>query len=241
MNRTLLLALFLLASPAVGEEPYIGRARLEGDELCFDLPEGMVDWTALAKETYGPGLERPDPDVLRQTYYEPGALSRVRFEAPVPPQVATRGWQLLHEDGVSALQPGRLWGEVHYKVDRKYQLLGQGPSGIHGSACASSPPARPAFVLGGAAGEWTTEEVPWTAEAAGSFSFQAAGERYLFRPPKYAKPEVRKVLVLKSGDRRPWALVSWGPDFCEYAFSLFELGSGGDLRMLQENGYGCDV
>jgi hypothetical protein len=248
MKRTFLLTLFLLASPAFGGEAYVGPAWLEPEgELCFQLPDGMVDWGALAKEALGPALDRPDPDILRQTYFESGGVSRVRFEAPVPPQVATRGWQLLHEDGMSALQPGRLRGEVRYKVDRKHQLLDQGPSNFYGSACASSPPARPAFVVDGAAVEWTTEAVPWTTETAGSFSFQTAGERYLFEPPRFAKAEVRKVLVLRSGERQSRALVSWAPDLrcekacCEYAFSLFELAPGGKLRMTQQNGYRCDV
>ncbi len=247
MNRILpLLIFFLLASRAVAEEPYVSSASLREDEVCFRLPEGMVDWTAIARKTYGPDLDHPDPDALRQTYSESGGESLVRFEVPVPPEVATRGWQLLHEDGVSALQPDRLWGEVSYDVDRKAQLLSQGPSRINGSACASSPPARPAFVIGRTAGEWITEAVPWTTEAAGKFSFQAAGERYLFGPPKFAKPEVRKVLVLRSGDRLSWVLVSWAPDLqceklcCGYAFSLFELGPGGKLREISENGYECD-
>ena len=247
MNGALLFTLFLLANPVSGEEPYVGRAWLEpGGELCFQLPDGLVDWPALARETLGPAVDRPDPGMLRQSYFEPGGSSHVRFEAPVPSQVATQGWQLLHEDGVSPVQPGRLRGEVRYEVDRELRLLGQ--AGIFGSACASSPQAKPAFVLGASAGEWRMEEVAWTVEATGGISFQAAGERYLVDTPDFAVPRAKKVLVLRSENRqRPWALISWSPDLrcekacCEHAFSLLELGPGGKLREISENGYGCDV
>lgn len=247
MNRTLFLILFLLASPASGEDPYVGRARLEpGGEVCFELPDGLVDWPALAKEALGPAVDDPDPEVLRQNYFEPGGSSHVRFEAPVPSQVATRGWLLLDEHGVSALQPGRLRGEARYEVDRSFRLLSR--AGIFGSACASSPQAKPAFVLGGPAGKWTVQSVTWSLETAGGISFQTAGERYLVDAPDFAVPRARKVLVLRSEDRqRPWALISWESDLrcgkacCEHAFSLLELGLGGKLHKVSENGYGCDV
>jgi hypothetical protein len=246
MSPALLFALALLASPASGDERSVGRVWREPEgELCFDLPDGLVDWSALAREALGPALDHPESEMLRRHPFESGGSSHVRFEAPVPPQVAARGWQLVHEDGVTAVQPGRLRGEVSYDVDRELRWLGS--MTISGSACASIPLAKPAFVLGGPVEEWTAEPVPWTPETAG-VSFETAGERYRVEAPDFAVPRAGKVLVLRSKARQlSWALVSWAPDprceqaCCEHAFSLVELGPGGKLRGVFENGYGCDV
>lgn len=244
MSQALLFALALLAGPAA-DERHVGLARQEPEgELCFDLPDGLVDWPALAGKALGPALDHPDPEVLREYHFESGGSSRVHFEAPVPPQVAARGWQLVHEDGVTALQPDRLRGEVSYDVDRQLRWLGS--KRISGSACVSSP-MTPAFILGGPVEEWTAESVPWISETTG-VSFETAGERYRIEAPDFAVPRARKVLVLRSKSRQfLWALVAWAPDLrceglcCEHAFSLVELGPGGKLRGVYENGYGCDV
>jgi hypothetical protein len=63
----------------------------------------------------------------------------------------------------------------------------------------------------------------------------------------FAVSRLKKLLVFRSAELPPRALAVWDSDprcealCCEFAFSLYELGSKGTLVTLGENGYRCDV
>ncbi|HEX7186233.1 MAG TPA: hypothetical protein VF756_30690 [Thermoanaerobaculia bacterium] len=249
-SHLLLSLLFLSASTQPPADLYAGRAYSRGGEICFDLPEGLVDWGALGKAALGAeGFDRPSPETLRKyPYFESGGSSNARFEAPVPPQVSDRVWQVLHENGFQPLRPKVLRGEVIYNVNRSFEVLG--PPAATGQACGagSRDKGKAAFVLsGGTAGGWSFAPVKASAEAPGRFAIEFMGSRYRFENPDFAVPRLQKVLVFRSEGSRPLALAVWEADprcevmCCEASFSLFALGPEGALQRLEDNGYDCDV
>lgn len=60
-------------------------------------------------------------------------------------------------------------------------------------------------------------------------------------------PRVKDALLFNISQQKSVILVVWDPDrncergCCEFAYSLFEIGSEGRLHLLGENFYGCDV
>lgn len=249
-----LVGLFLFGLSAQPSEGYFGRAYSEKDgEICFDLPQGLVDWEDLAKAMLRKKtLDRPSKEFLIQNYSEPydqKGQSIVPFKAPVTPQVASRHWRLLHESGAFELRPSVLKGEVRYSVTESFELF-DGPR-VWGQACGvasqEQKKVRAAFVFSGTLESWLFEPAKWSPGKDGTFVIASAAGRHRITPPDFAVPRIKNVVVIRSTGSLPRALVSWASDphcqklCCEFAFSLYELGPRGRLVTLGESGYGCDV
>jgi hypothetical protein len=244
------LTFIIVITPIAAEPQNAENAYTLGDgEICFDLPEGLVDWLDLARSSLGhETLRNPSVELLRRHYFEPGGGSVLPYEATVPPRISERQWLLLHETGSVVLRPTTLRGELFYRVDRDFKVLG-GPTAF-GKACGriDDPDLRAAFVLSGiSASEWSLETVSPVTEGDRRFSIKSLGQRYTFESPAFAVPRLKRVLLFRAVGETPLALAVWESDphcealCCEYAYSLYELGAGGALRVISENGYGCDV
>ena len=239
--KVVLLGLIFLGSSPPQSDIYVGHAYSEENgRVCFDLPEGLVDWTTLAKKTLGKKFDQPD----KNSTWEGQSLL---YPAPVPRQVSSKVWRILHPGGILTLQPKMLKGRVTYQLSRSFQVLS--PPRAWGGACGSVDPGsvRAAFVIGAEGGEWSSEPATWSSEKNGRFVIESSGGRYTFSPPDFAVSRLKKLLVFRSAELPPRALAVWDSDpncealCCESAFSLYELGPKGKLATLGENGYGCDV
>lgn len=265
LSAFLLLSSFpLLAQPSADSAPApistlqspLERAFSEGEgEICFSLPEGLVDWGKLARSSLGKWhFENPGRQYLGPREPEQGNDRPVRFWTPVPPPVAERKWQILHEGGSLLFAPERLRVVVTYHVDWKdpYRLQADAevnPS-LSGRACgtARDPSFRAGFAVSGSAGEWPVESLRWTTGSEGRIAIETPEGRYILDPPKYAIPRIRKIQLFRPEGVAPRVLVAWDPRgeggrdaHCELSFSLHELQPGGKAPRIAENGYECDV
>jgi hypothetical protein len=250
LRTTILASVIAIALYAPPKHSYVGKAYSRGTgEVCFEVPEGAVDWAATALDSLGAEtVENPSVELLRRNYFEPGGASVLRFEAPVPLQISEKHWVVLHETGLVALHPTRLRGKLFYSVDRSFKVLGQ-PKAF-GEACGpvADLSLRAAFVLEDVSVDgWSQEAASATTEGRRRFAIDWAGQRYVLENPDFAVPRIKKVLVLRCAGETTMALFVWEPDphcealCCEFAYSLYELGAQGVIRLLGENGYGCDV
>ena len=237
--------------PIEQESLYVGRAYAETNDaaVCFDLPEGLVDWDEYAQRSLGEkAFKNPDTTALRKNFFEVGRVSVLRFEAAVPTSIARVDWFLLHENGSDKVRPAILRGEVMYDVDRNFSIIRRRPA--FGKACigAANKNIRAAFVIRGTgATTWSSHRTAVDAVGPAQFSLTLSGKRFAFTKPEIAVPRIKDVLLFKIGEEKSVILVVWDPDrncekvCCEFAYTLYEMGDEGRLRLLAENFYGCDI
>lgn len=241
--------------PSTLEKP-LERAFSERDgEICFWLPEGLVDWEKLARSSLGQWhFENPDRKYLGPREREHANDRPVRFWTAVPPQVAERQWQILHEGGSLLFAPERLRLEVIYRVDLNdpYRLRKDEEKNPHtsGRACGTvaNRKLRAGFAVSGREGKWPAESLKWTTWKDGRIAIQTPEGLYILKPPSFAIPRIRKIQLFRPEGTPPRVLVSWDPRgeggrdaHCEFSLSLYDLRPGGKAPMIAENGYGCDV
>jgi hypothetical protein len=234
------------------ETPYVGRAYTETNYsgVCFDLPEGLIDWNQYAERVLGENVfKNPDPNTLRKNCAnEMGTLSTLTFEAPVPSSIGGMSWLLLHETGFEQIRPTLLRGEVMYDVNRNFRILKRRPA--YGKACTAgnSKNIRAAFVIkGDRPTSWSSHRTALDAGGPEQFFLTLSGKRFTFTKPRIAVPRIKDVLVFDRSEHKSVILVIWDPDrncekaCCEFAYTLYEIGSEDRFRLLAENFYGCDV
>lgn len=215
----------------------------DGGDVCFDVPSGFVNWQALAVATLGAGgAANPSRDTLRAHYESMFRTSTLHFAARVTRPTADVRWLIIHEDGVLALVPSELRGEVSFQLNRGLRILGS--PRYSGAACAhaTGAPIRAAFAVSSrAAGAWASETVKADSLGAGAYSVAVGGWRYRFsRDP--GSGNVKKTIVVRGPNGPVFLLVVWPEEStCLNTYSLFEIAPGGTLRELRQNTYNCDV
>jgi hypothetical protein len=241
--------------PSTLEKPLERAFSEDNGEICFWLPEGLVDWKKLARASLGKWhFENPDRKYLGPREREQGNDRPVHLWTPVPTPVAERWWQILHEGGSLLFIPDRLRLEVTYHVDWEdpYRLKKDGEENprTSGRACGAvaNRKLRAGFAVSAGAGLWLAESLKWTTWKDGRIAIKTAEGLYILKPPSFAVPRIRKIQLFRPEGLPPRALVSWNPRgeggrdaHCEFSLSLYELRPGGKAPMIAENGYGCDV
>jgi hypothetical protein len=240
-----------MAAPSEKEMLYVGNAYTENNDgrVCFDLPKGLIDWNEYAQLSLGEtALRNPDPNVLRKNFFEVGRVSVLKFEAIVPSSISRTNWLLLHENGCDQVRPTLLRGEVMYDVDRNFRIIGRRPASSKACIGGSDKNVRAAFVLRGTtAGAWSSHRAALETDRPGHFLLSLLGQHFAFTNPDATVPRVKDVLLFKVAEQKSVILVVWESDrkcekgCCEFAYSLYEMGSEGLLQPLGENLYGCDV
>jgi hypothetical protein len=238
------LAVSLLSGLLVLDSgPYFGRAYTSAGQVCFELPDSLVDWSGLAIRSLGEeAVRHPSPETLEQHFFEPGGVSEVRFVAAVTPALQETEWLILHETGFMAVRPTALRGEIVYHVDSSFRV--QGEPLFLGEACASpgDPAPRAAFVVSGLSLRTSsTGHIRTVTAPEGRLAFQWRGHRYTVTVPKFATSQVKGIVLYPRPDGPSLALLAWRSAFCESAYSLFEVSPDTDGRLVAENGYNCDA
>lgn len=247
----LTIALTLVITvPRQNETLHVFRAYTDINDgrVCFDLPEGLIDWNQYAQRILGQDvLKDPDPNVLRKNYFEVGRVSRLKFEAAVPTSIFHINWFLLHENGCDQVRPTLLRGEVTYGVDQNFKAIDRRPASGRACVGSSNKNVRAFVIRGSGATTWSTHRSALETDTPGHFLLSLFGQRLAFSKPEEAVPRVKDVLLFNISQQKPVILVVWDPDrncekgCCEFAYSLYEIGSDGHLHLLGENFYGCDV
>lgn len=252
--RCLLLMITLGSMIAVlrrENELQVCRAYTETNDggVCFDLPEGLVDWNQYAERILGErSFKNPDPDTLRKNFFEIGGVSSLRFETDVPTSISKTKWFLLHENGCSLVQPTILRGQVTYDVNENFGVIQRRPA--YGMACikGTSNNMRAAFALKGTGSTvWSYHRATLQAGKIDQFALSLFGQVFTFAKPESAVPRVKDVMLFKIDDQKSVILVVWDPDrkceraCCESAYTLYEIGTDHALHLIAENFYQCDV
>lgn len=242
-----LVGAWLAVGVLFGIEPRVewGSASSENGRTCLDLPQGLVDWRALAIASLGvKRFAQPGRDVL-QAGVEPetGNSVDVEFQAPVPPVVRARRWTVLYRGGSASITPTVLRGHVVYFVDSTLALT-RAPV-ADGQACADGQTAQAAafYVTGAAIHDASPYNGSVTALSGDSFAIVVAGETVRFPRPGFALAGVLHVTLFHTEAAEAVALVEWDPgdgSACASSFTLLMLMPRGSRAPL-ENGYGCDV
>ena len=252
--RCLLLMIALSPIIAVSRqqnEVHVSRAYTETNDggVCFDLPEGLVDWNQYAERILGERtFKNPDPNTLRKNFFEAGGVSRLTFEAAAPTSVSKIKWFLLHENGCDQVQPAILRGEVTYDVNRNFRVIRRRPAS--GMACVKrvNNSIRAAFALRGTGpAVWSSHRAALQTDKADHFVLSSFGRVFTFTKPESAVPRIKDVLLFKISEQKSIILVVWDSDpkcesaCCEFAYTLYEIGSDQPLRLIAQNFYRCDV
>jgi hypothetical protein len=244
-------ALTANAGAAVGSSVPSAYTR-DDDQICVDVPEGLVDWGALARKKAGNArVDHPSKEFLRKHSDDYGPS----LELKVVPTAAVTGrlWNVLHETGVYRLQPEWLRVVVEYQVDENLNL--REPTAFAGEVCGRGRPSiHAAFVLPenfqllGEA-KWGIDVSPpvfpcstvkdCARKSESTYTLLWDGHRYHHKSAGSAFM-IKRASVFRREDDKLLILIRWAEGGCEWDFSLFEV-SGTELVEVGVNDYGCDV
>ena len=222
-------------------EPHVGRAYASArGEVCWDLPDSLVDWTAVATGALRASREPPEA-LLRQHYSEIAGSSDIPFEVPPTAAVTAKAWHVVFDTTIVELRSTRLRGTARFEVDSAFRLTG--PRTFFGKACARDHRFQmAAFVVNAAPGSrWTAEKGVVRRVAERRWSVEFRGSTHTIGMPRFAGDSITRATVFtRPGAAALW-LVRWKTGFCESAYSLFSITPGGTTKQVGENGYHCDV
>jgi len=240
-----LLACMVLAVRRERQQPVIwGNASSDSAQVCLDLPDGVVDWTATAVAALGRArYAHPGNKVLRAALQpEAGRTAVVPFRAAAPAAVQARSWFVLYSGGSVAVHPTELHGNVVYFVNSKLALT-QAPL-ASGTACAPLKIAQSAgfFASDVAIGDPHTVESAVTRVERDTFSISAGGHTIRFPRPGFVTAGALHVTLFGTAPGDTLALIEWDPgdgSTCGHMFTLITLVPS--TRLPLDNGYDCDV
>lgn len=221
-----------------------GNASSDSAHVCLDLPDGVVDWTALAVVALGRArYAHPSTQVLRSALQpEGGRTAVVQFRAAVPAAVQGRSWIVLYSGGSVAVHPTELHGNVVYFVNSKLALT-QAPL-ASGTACAPWKLAQSAgfFASDVAIGDARTVDSAVMRVGRDTFSISAGGHTIRFPRPGFVTAGASHVTLFGTAPGDTLALIEWDPgdgSTCGHMFTLITLLPAS--RLPRDNGYDCDV
>ena len=221
------------------------RASSGNGEVCLELPEGLVDWRALAIADFGKArFEHPSRSVLRSGLQpEAGNSAEVKFESAVPAAVSSRSWTVIYRDGSAPVRPTVLRGSVVYFVNSRLALT-RAPV-AEGTACAPWAIAQSAafFTSGATVRQVRVAESSVTRSGTDTFAITLDGHATRFARPDFTTAGVSHVTIFQTDRQETLALIDWDHgdgSTCGHAFTLLTLTPAGS-RVPLENGYDCDV
>jgi len=239
------LTLFLMTA-----DDAVPHAHTEGpNQICVDIPEGLVDWEALARTKLGDArIDHPSKAFLRKHLGEYGPS--VTLNVAPTAAVTARPWNVLHETGVYRLHPGSLQVTVEYP-DERMNLQ----TSFSGWLCGHTPsPLNAAFVLSqdfkllgeakwgvdvirpGEAPCFSVEDCAAPRDQA-NYTFLWDGHRYQWKHSW--RGSIMRASVFRREDEKVFILIRWVDAGCYLDFSLFEVTQT-KLIQVGDTDYGCD-
>ncbi len=208
-----------------------------------------LDWEAAARESITEiNLDAPSPAALRRVgKYEWGSLV-IDFALEIPTALRQRNYYLVSPDGVTELEIREITGIARFVFDANAEAISS--TRYYGYARAAPVEALVDFNGGfviHAEGPITlsVERAALSAEdLARAQTKKSAPEAYFAQGTEFWNI-VNQTAIRLGPDGRVYLLVRWAPDqeghdgFCQFRFSLFELGV--EIQLLNTLSRGCDI
>jgi hypothetical protein len=215
----------------------------DSSEVCFGVPNDVVDWDAIADSALGRAfIQNPPVKELRRHHISEWGSSAFPFSRALSPKASAMDWLLVRESGLVVVHPTILKGRVAFSVDKRFVVHTKASEDKE--ACAPIATEGGGFVFSGVAARgWRVDSgphiAPLTSRQTNRYRFAATidGQAYLFTV-EYETTVLLSRLVRRGP--QAFLLIKWKDiGDCSDHYHLFAVRPVGELRLVSESVGDC--